>query len=507
MATAQPHAVVPAPIATGDQHVCFICLQNEVDTPNATWVNPCPCSLEAHEDCMLRWVAETEQNTGRNKSGLRCPACRAPINVDEPSDVIVSLQNQFRRRYGRAAPIIVLFIVTSGSIAGSACYGASAASIFAGSEAVAGWVEGGGPHARGGRLQAFPLFKILALAGLGPGLVITRGLPWLGNFLTFPMSLLYTINLVGRDELLSWPPSPEWAVALMPIVHMGYHNLYYGLFGPLEKRLNRALRGRPPVDELPAPREGAENAPPPAARRPEERDAGLLATTIALANAVVGLFGNDPAMEGELDFEVRIGVGDAQDDGEDFDDDLAFEQAIEEVPWDAPMDLIRPIEPIPEERDLEQQHAANHEDDHEQPQNQPQPQPQNGNENQIPPAAPRPQQQNEQLPAPPPAEDNRLGSIITDIISSVATSLMFPSISYGMGELIRLAAPPSWTARPGYRRLPTGLLQQQWGRSLVGGCLFVVLKDAFTLYAKYRRVQVKQHRKVRNVEKKARRGN
>ena len=77
---------------------------------------------------------------------------------------------------------------------------------------------------------------------------------------------------------------------------------------------------------------------------------------------------------------------------------------------------------------------------------------------------------------------------------------MFPVVSYGMGELLRITVPKAWVASPGSRP-PTGLLQQRWGRSLVGGCLFVVLKDKFPLYIKYRRVEVKRNRKVRSVKK------
>ena len=42
------------------------------------------------------------------------------------------------------------------------------------------------------------------------------------------------------------------------------------------------------------------------------------------------------------------------------------------------------------------------------------------------------------------------------------------------------------------------LLQEKWGRSLVGGCLFVVLKDAVMLYARWRMVEM--HRKRRVVD-------
>ena len=41
-------------------------------------------------------------------------------------------------------------------------------------------------------------------------------------------------------------------------------------------------------------------------------------------------------------------------------------------------------------------------------------------------------------------------------------------------------------------------LASQWARSLVGGCLFVVVKDTLMLYVKYR--AAKDHRKRRVCE-------
>jgi hypothetical protein len=87
-------------------------------------------------------------------------------------------------------------------------------------------------------------------------------------------------------------------------------------------------------------------------------------------------------------------------------------------------------------------------------------------------------------------------------MNGMTTTLLFPAISYGMGELVRRVLPASWARPPTYRRPATGLLQYRWGRSLVGACLFFVLRDAFALYYKYRRVQVKLARKVHNVERK-----
>jgi len=42
------------------------------------------------------------------------------------------------------------------------------------------------------------------------------------------------------------------------------------------------------------------------------------------------------------------------------------------------------------------------------------------------------------------------------------------------------------------------LLREKWGRTVVGGCTFVVLKDAVVLYCKWRRARDWGRRKVRD---------
>ncbi|KAI1467610.1 uncharacterized protein F4812DRAFT_430156 [Daldinia caldariorum] len=87
----------------------------------------------------------------------------------------------------------------------------------------------------------------------------------------------------------------------------------------------------------------------------------------------------------------------------------------------------------------------------------------------------------------------------------LAGSLLFPGVCYGMGELLRYVLPSRLVNRPA-SGFPTGLLQERWGRSLVGGCLFVVLKDVFFLWVKYRRIMTRSSRRIRNAENRTRRG-
>ena len=181
--TSAGHTIIPAPIATNDQHVCYICLLNDTDTPDATWVNPCPCSLEAHEECLLRWIAEMEMSNQGSKNGFRCQACKAPFIIEEPYDPFLAIRDRVYRRYSRCSPYILMLLVSGGGVAGAACYGLSAAAFFAGPQAAMRWVG----------FQNRPvhttLFRMWKLSHIGPALVIFRWLPGLGSALAVPASL------------------------------------------------------------------------------------------------------------------------------------------------------------------------------------------------------------------------------------------------------------------------------------------------------------------------------
>ena len=152
------------------------------------------------------------------------------------------------------------------------------------------------------------------------------------------------------------------------------------------------------------------------------------------------------------------------------------------------------------------------------------PQPQPEAEAQPRPAADRARPP-QQAPAAPPQEQRRNQPMaieravrysLRDLTSTILGALLLPSISWAAGEMLRLALPKAWTtmkvpdkpflfAAP-FRYGPTGLLQEKWGRSLVGGCMFLVLKDMFYLYVKYRRATIRPLRRVPNVEPRSRNG-
>jgi hypothetical protein len=74
---------------------------------------------------------------------------------------------------------------------------------------------------------------------------------------------------------------------------------------------------------------------------------------------------------------------------------------------------------------------------------------------------------------------------------TIMGALFFPAVAAAMGEVLKISLPAKWVGRGVGVRVGGrgGLLMEKWGRSLVGGCLFVVLKDVVTLYCKWKKAR------------------
>lgn len=274
------------------------------------------------------------------------------------------------------------------------------------------------------------------------------------------------------DNFFSWPPSPQLAAAAFPYIRAAYNNIYHEFVCQYERRWERRLAG------LPEP-------PPQQANRQERRQQRRAREQGADGQRNIGIVGGllDAAID-MLDIpDVAVDVEVEEAEMEDGDGMAHLEIIVEEME-DAAAE---------EERANAVNAAAAAADGVEG-------QPQENNQ----PAAPAQQP----AQAAPAARQRPLQTSLRDVTNALASTLLLPMISAGVGELLRLALPKHLTAPPngfGRFRVRTGLLQDQWGRNLVGGCMYIVLRDAFRLYTKYRMAQNKPLRKVRNVDR--RRGN
>lgn len=319
------------------------------------------------------------------------------------------------------------------------------------------------------------------------------------------------------DNFFSWPPSPQLAMAAFPYIRSAYFNLWKEFVSPHEMNLNRRIMGLPPLEEQ--QRENQENNP---RNGNQEGEGGVLGFLQGIIDALGPDDDNDPIAEPGQGLRFEAG-GDGEEGGMvlelvieevregDDDSDSDDEEGLPELVELDERDRNRPVE-LPQHRAEGQpgiQLADRQEDQPvQQRANEPAVQPAQQPADQPPinrpvipeqPAQNQPVQgHNHEVPQAPPARRG-LGSILSSVSNSIVSALILPGVSFAMGELLRLALPKAWTTSGLYRR--PGLLHQQWGRSLVGGCLYVVLKDAVRVYTKYRKVAAMENRKVKNVDR------
>lgn len=136
--------------------------------------------------------------------------------------------------------------------------------------------------------------------------------------------------------------------------------------------------------------------------------------------------------------------------------------------------------------------------------------------------------------APPAGEPNgwefRQNVSIFAVARTVVATLLFPAASSIVGNILEVALPKTWVTRPsipmstggflagvmnlwsgkqanvGAGTWKRGLLQEKWGRTIVGGMIVVGVKDAVSLYVLWRRAKIEAQRKVLNYEGKNRQG-
>lgn len=48
-----------------EERRCWICFGDSSDSQGQHWVKACQCSLEAHESCLLDWIAESQKDSNK----------------------------------------------------------------------------------------------------------------------------------------------------------------------------------------------------------------------------------------------------------------------------------------------------------------------------------------------------------------------------------------------------------------------------------------------------------
>ena len=123
----------------GDVRRCWVCMGDETDDPeNNIWRSPCPCSLTAHESCLLEWIADKEAPPPgqiAHNHEIKCPQCQTPLKIQRPRDVLVAVVDGVTR-VARALILPTALCGVAGCFySGFLSYGANTMALVFGSEA------------------------------------------------------------------------------------------------------------------------------------------------------------------------------------------------------------------------------------------------------------------------------------------------------------------------------------------------------------------------------------
>jgi len=467
-----------------DVKKCWICFADETEdtAESSQWRSPCPCALVAHEDCLLDWIADMESPSSRKRTlgppQLLCPQCKSQIYLARPRDPIVETVRATERVASKFVTPAALTLVMSTIVGACGWHGTyTVATIFGPRDAARILDPVLSTIFRRSRMTPADLFNHwlqhwrvhLGIPLITPMLVLSR--THLADSVLPVLPIVFFATQGDSDEPLDfthWPPSASMVVAVLPYLRSVYNAYYDRIWAHREKRWLKEIQ----------PRNGQ-----PAGTEGETGDAN----------------NEDNPVDEEGVFEVRIDGNFWDDWGEANDGNQQgrpqdqqqqgrdHEAEIEEVreamfnveqegerapPLDAP--------PLADDRPA----AAPAPDV---------------------PRQPRPRRpQRQPLPPPQPQQERRLSISATGLAEKVLGALIFPLVASLSGDALKLVLPSSWVNKPLFRK-STGLLQEKWGRSIVGGCLFVVLKDAVMLYVRWKMAQQHRSRRVLDYDRQKKR--
>ena len=475
-----------------DPRKCWICFNDETEDDETTseWRSPCACSLVAHEKCLLDWIADMEAPSSRRRAGTRagkilCPQCKSEIVIQRPRSYVVDGVRAVERLTG------TLLLPGFALVTGTALYSTLTLSgthtiyqIFGTQDALqilGPLYETPNPQVGSVAMRLLEHLRQHWRLDLGlpliPTVLVASRTTFADSFLPFLPLIFFVSSGQPGDELLQlqWPPSAAFSFAALPYLR-GFYNAYYDrVWLPREQQWLKEIQPRAGEDT------GADAPVQP----------------------------NDDHVHDDHDEEVVDGVEIEVDfdifadwnNGGEADNHDAFENPPVPIargparPIDAPPLDDDAIPELIDVNDINAQGAA--------------PAPNIP----IQPAVPRRQRVR---------RERNIAFSTTSLADTILGALIFPSIAAAMDELLRHTLPTSWVTPPtgaigtswlggwvstggkaGVRSSkPTGFLQTRWGRSIIGGCLFVGLKDAVLLYVRWKMAQNHRRRKIVDFDRK-----
>ncbi|KAF2661180.1 hypothetical protein K491DRAFT_687662 [Lophiostoma macrostomum CBS 122681] len=459
--------------ADAEPRKCWICLNDETEDLDATeWRSPCPCVLVAHENCLLRWVADMEapsdtRRAGERQGTIRCPQCKGEIRIERPRNVVIESVRFLEKMTAHC------LIPGAGLFAGSVVYSSLSGIGYIQLLQIFGPEEGGEllvplfqpPQTQEGWL-AMRFFnairdhwRLYFGLPLVPSVLMLSRSTLADSFFPFLPLIFFVSDGKPHEDLLqlSWPPSAAMTVAALPYLRSIYNTYYERVWAPRERKWLKEIQPRAGID---SERDEIEIEIGEHDHVHDEEDGDMVEDHVELEMNfdLLGAWNNGAHADNhdaEENPPVPIGRGPAHPLNAPPEDD--------EPPPLVPVDDAAPAPNINLRRDQE---------------------------------APG---QNVR-PEPRRRVERQMNVNTTSAAQSILGALIFPSVAAAVGEALKHALPKAWVTPPATGK-PTGFLQNHWGRSLVGGCLFVGVKDAVMLYVRWKMAQNHRKRRVLDYDK------
>jgi hypothetical protein len=128
----------------------------------------------------MDWVTNLESE----KKDIKCPVCKADIEIAGPWSPMVALSDRLHDGLSRVSPYLIAGSFATGTWIGLASYGNFAIRVFAGPEATYEFFFSGTGTVGG--VPRFNWVHVAALPLIAPALIVGQSFPILGNVLFMP---------------------------------------------------------------------------------------------------------------------------------------------------------------------------------------------------------------------------------------------------------------------------------------------------------------------------------
>lgn len=458
------------PTEDNEPRRCWICFNDETEDDDTTseWRSPCPCVLVAHEKCLLDWVADMEAPSSRRRAGrtagkILCPQCKSEIRLQRPRSLAVESVRTIERLTKLMVLPGIFFLVGTATYTTLRWIGTDTVYKVFGVEDARTILQPlfTQPHESSITMHMLHHLRDNWQLDIGlpaiPTVLLLSRTRIADSFLPFlPLVFFASGGGVQHDGLLQvkWPPSAAFTVAALPYLRSIYNAYYDRYWLRHERRWLKEVQPRAdPEEDNDADAQG------------EEGDAEAILNAIAEEDGGDG--DHDDVVELEVDVDLLFdwhGGGPADNNN-----------APENPPVPIARGPARPLEAPPVDDEA--------------------PGAEEGNEEEEAAPAPNVPQQQAQPRRQRVRRERNIGFATASVADTVLGALIFPTIAAAMGEALKIGLPHSWVT-PSTSGKPTGFLQNKWARSIVGGCLFVGLKDAVLLYVRWKMAQTHRQRRV-----------